>query len=292
MLPLKDSFTNVVFFARRIPLVLRRRRLGDRYLRTHPLIPTQFEPPRTKEIVEQLSLTEPPVNVESFSIDKQSFKQWRERARYPLLAYHLASQEKYLEHFVSFELLRPIASGVLIDVASCRSYFPTIMRRRGFRVIQQDLEYEPGLHADRLGGDAAAMDIPSGFADVLTLHCSFEHFEGNTDSRFVREAYRVLRPGGRVVILPLYLHQQYLTLVDPCELATSDVPIDTGSLLVARSGYGNRHGRMYDPKAFIARVCKPAWEIGLVPRLYRIENAFGVSPTCYMQFAFTLDRPS
>ncbi len=290
MLPLKDSFTNVVFFARRIPLVLRRRRLGDRYLRTHPLIPTHFEPPRPKEIVEQLSITVPSVNVESFSIDKQSFKQWREEARYPLLAYHLASEEKYLEHFVSFELLRPIVSGVLIDVASCRSYFPNIMRRRGFRVIQQDLEYEHGLHADRLGGDAAVMALSPGFADALTLHCSYEHFEGDTDIRFLKEAARVLRIGGRAVIVPLYIHHRYLTLADPSELAESTVHIDPGAALVAMRGYGNRHGRFYDPAAFSQRVYATAVEAGLRVRLFQIKNASEISRHCYMQFAMTLDK--
>src|SRR5579872_3260470 len=111
------------------------------------------------------------------------------------------------------------------------------------------------------------MDLPACFADALTLHCSFEHFEGDTDVRFISEVQRVLRPAGRCIIIPLYLHHRYLTLADPYDLATTDVPLDAGAALVAFPGYGNRHGRLYDPEAFVRRVYQPAVNVGLAVRL-------------------------
>jgi len=261
-----------------------------KYLRRNPDIPTSFEAPKTNEIIAALTSLAPDLEIQGYVIDKNCFMQWKKEAQYPLLAYHIASEEKYLEHFVSSELLRPVTNGLLIDVASCRSYFPQIMRRRGFRVVEQDLVYEEGLQGDRLGGDAAAMQVPDGFADALTLHCSFEHFEGDTDVRFIEEVRRVLRPGGRAVIIPLYVHHKYLTLVDPFDLATSTVTVDSGASIVAPLGYGNRHGRLYSPTAFTERVYRSSVRFGLKPCFYVIENAAAISPDCYMRFALTLQK--
>lgn len=279
-----------MFFALRVPGLVKRRHVGGKYVRDHPQLPTAFEPPAVREVVTRVRALAPAITIEDLSVDPAGFADWVRAADYPLLAYHKASTEKYLEHYLSVELLQPLRNGILIDVASCRSYFPAIMRRRGLRVIEQDLAYEPGLHGDRLGGDAADMDLPDNYADALTLHCSFEHFEGDTDERFITELQRVLRPGGRAIIIPLYLHHRYLTLADPYELATSDVPVDEGAALVAYPGYGNRHGRLYDPEAFVRRVYTPAINVGLRVRLYVFENAAAISPSCYVRFALTLEK--
>jgi hypothetical protein len=287
---IRYSAANIVFFSRRVPLFVHRRLVGWRYLRSHRGMSTRFVPAPPGEVIAALAALSPPIHVDRFRVDVNGYRKWKAAARYPFLAYHIAHEEKYLEHYLSWELLRGVHCRVLVDVASCRSFFPVVIRRQGIRVIEHDLAYPPGLHGDRLGSDAAAMPLPDASVDAMTLHCSFEHFEGDTDVRFLQEAQRVVRPGGRVVIIPLYLHVRHQTLVDPAEWERTRVPIEDGADIVVIPGYGNRHGRIYDPSTFVYRIYDTAVRIGLRPRIVHIENACDVSPHCYLQFAFVLDK--
>jgi SAM-dependent methyltransferase len=233
----------------------------------------------------------PSTPVQELHVDPAAFDSWVKEAGYPGLAYLANRKEKFLEHFVSVELLGAKSGpGLVIDVASCRSHFPEVLRRRGYRVIAQDLSYPQGLHGDRLGGDAAAMDLAPDSVDGMTLHCSFEHFEGDADTRFMRETARVLRPGGKVVILPLYLQERFVIETDPY-ISRGRVPVDAGANLVASFGYANRFGRHYDVSALERRVLEPARSAGLDTMLYRVVNAREIGPECYLRYALVLRKP-
>lgn len=137
--------------------------------------------------------------------------------------------EKSLEHYLSFTLLEIGKDDTLIDVAAAHSnYAENVKKLAGCRVLRQDLEYPEGFHGDMIGGDAGCMPVPDGFATALTLHCSLEHFEGDADIRFIREAARVLAPGGRFIILPLYFERHHLNITQP-ELWNPELPRDSGA---------------------------------------------------------------
>src|ERR1700730_12611441 len=55
--------------------------------------------------------------------------------------------EKALEHFISFELIKPTPGMTAIDIGSCRSVVPQMVREQfACRCFEQDLDYTPGLH--------------------------------------------------------------------------------------------------------------------------------------------------
>lgn len=265
------------------------RAMQPRFQRIYPWASERRGEPDTAVIESEIGAL--PVRRADYQVSVEKFSRWVKEADYPRLAYLANRDEKFLEHQVSVDLLNLTAAGVLVDVASCRSQFPNIMRKRGFRVIAQDLSYPPGLRGDILGGDAAAMDLPEASIDGVTLHCSFEHFEGDADTRFVTNIGRLLKPGGRVVILPLYLHDRYIIETDPF-VSAGDVPVDPGATLAASFGYTNRFGRHYDARALSNRVIQPAIKAGLDVTIVRINGARAVSPTCYLRYALLLERPS
>lgn len=240
------------------------------------------------------SLSEHGVEVLPYRIDVDAFWRYVEDSGYRSKSYWQggaarAATEKWLEHFVSIDLLRPQPSEVAIDIASCTSPFPDILRERwGCRTYRQDWNYAPGVNGDQIGGDAAALPIPDGFADMLTLHCSFEHFEGDRDKRFLREAERVLRPGGRLCILPLYTNWAYCIQTDPAAWHLRQPELERDALICLAKDWGEVHGRFYDPARFVNRILGSLGRLRL--QLFRVENYQEVAADCYLRFAAVFTR--
>lgn len=230
--------------------------------------------------------------VEEIAIDPAAYRAYFAAARYAERYpdyYSFNLPEKSLEHFVAATLLELGPADVYIDIASEHSPVPEIYAQLfGCVSYRQDLAYPEGLHGDRIGGDAAAMPVPDGFATKMALHCSFEHFEGDADMRFVREIKRVLRAGGRVCFAPLYLCDRYGVLTDPAVAVAEHVSFEPDALVYCKPGWGNRHGRMYDAAHLESRIRRNL--AGMQLKLYRIVNATAVDPSCYLQFAAVISR--
>jgi len=168
----------------------------------------------------------------------------------------LPTREKVFEYFLTFKGLDLRPGSVYMDVASCLSLFPSFLAEQcGVDVIRQDMFYPKGLQpiwsrapearlpwspqAKRmwmLGCDGAELPLPDRSLDAIALHCSFEHFEGDSDSAFVLEALRVLRPGGQLLILPFYCGKVFKEFVAEDQVS------------------GCQFQRYYSPASFARRI--------------------------------------
>jgi hypothetical protein len=198
--------------------------------------------------------------------------------------------EKSLEHYLAFSLLDLCAEDVFIDLASEHSPVPEIFSRlSGAGTFGQDIMYPPGIHGQRIGGDACQMPVPDGFAQKAALTCSIEHFEQESDMSLFAELYRVLSPGGKVVVVPFYLFTEQAAQTDPAVSVPAGVRFDRGCTLYCAQGWGNRHGRFYSPASFVNRIKGP-----MTGRfrfdVYHLNNAADVHPSVYARFAFTATR--
>jgi SAM-dependent methyltransferase len=236
------------------------------------------------------------VRVEPFTVDVQGFEEYIERAGYARKADYYDrgrapnAREKYLEHYVSLVLLAPQPGQVLIDVASMNSPFADVAATLfGVEGYRQDLMFDPGVHGRTIGGDAAAMPIADAFADHLSLHCSFEHFEGDADSRFIEEAARVLKPGGRLCSLPLYTNTHYAIQTHVRRWRVHDISFDAGDQVYVADHWGPPFGRYYDDRSFVRRVVEHLGDMRLV--LYEVTNAAEVDPGCYLRYALLIEKP-
>lgn len=133
------------------------------------------------------------------------------------------------------------------------------------------------------------MPLPEEFATKIALHCSFEHFEGDSDIGFIRETARVLKPGGAACIVPLYLFEEYAIQTDPVVAIPAGVVFDEGVTVYCAQGWNNRYGRFYSPEQFVSRVCEHL--SGLQVEMYRFTNAQQVDASCYVRFAILLKKP-
>lgn len=242
------------------------------------------------EIVERLQRLN--LSVEDYFIDIDRYHEYFQAARYTEdfpNYYSFNLPEKALEHYIASELLHLNNQDIYIDIASEGSPVPEIYSNLfGTKTYRQDLSYAPGLNGNLIGGDAANMPLPNGFATKMALHCSLEHFEGTADIGFIKEVSRVLQPGGAVCIIPLYLATEYAILTDPVISVPAGMTFEQGVLVRGSIGWGNRHGRFYDPESFVSRICQTLG--GMSVKLYRIRNAKQIDPSCYVEFAALIEK--
>ena len=242
------------------------------------------------------SLREHGVRFAHHTIDLPAFWSFVERSRYRDLEYYKGGRQhcainKWLEHYVSIELLQPRPGEVLIDIANCHSPFPDLLKDQfDLEAYRQDLIFPRGIQGHRIGGNANALPLPPQFADLLTLHCSFEHFEGDSDSGFLREAQRILKPGGRLCILPLYTCRDYAIQSDPTTWGARTVRFEPDAVIYLAPGWGETHGRMYDVRHFLDRVVAHLGDLSLT--IYVLDNYADVWPECYLKFAALITKPT
>ncbi len=167
--------------------------------------------------------------------------------------------KKPLEFFGTWRLLDTRPEDVFLDAAGgVYTYLDRLTARERYL---HDLAIGPGLR-ERLGpqvkyleSDAAAIPLPDASVDRIACHHSFEHFEGDADMGFVAEIQRLLRPGGRACILPIFVGDTYYEVTTHFTLAKRYDP--TARRLIdptANVPGGNGYARIYDPPALRRRV--------------------------------------
>jgi ubiquinone/menaquinone biosynthesis C-methylase UbiE len=200
--------------------------------------------------------------------------------------------EKAFEHFISIKLIIPAPGMVGIDIGSCKSVVPQVIRNQfGAKIYEQDLEYTQGVHGNRIGSSADAIPLPDGSVDFMTLHCTFEHFEKQGDTGFVKECSRLLKPGGKTVILPLYLNCNYCNITgeqNPEIRQTIGFDENAGFYCCIPSWH-NRFGRHYSTRALLERVLLPAKAQGLLPRIIRCRGWENIEPQLWLRWILVLE---
>jgi SAM-dependent methyltransferase len=258
--------------------------------RSHPQPHREHPPLISDAIVDDLRAQG--IEMRDYRIDVAGFRRHLAAVGYPAnyAAGNLdeggAREEKLLEYFVSLDLLDVRREDVIVDVASEYSIFAQVARRHtGATVYQQDLIYPAGVHGQRIGGSAAHIPVPDDFADKLVLHNAFEHFEGDADSDFIREAWRVLRPGGVLCILPLFMSDRFAVITDPLVDRTG-VVWDAGTDVVEIPWWHVRFARLYDGAHLKQRVLDPGAQFRQV--LYHVVNPREVHPRISLHFALMM----
>ncbi|MEM7370808.1 MAG: methyltransferase domain-containing protein [Bacteroidota bacterium] len=246
------------------------------------------------EAIQQLG-----VSVLSHKIDVQAYDQYIKDTQYPDSYYggglDPASNfvEKTLEHYVSTEFIEFGPETVFVDIAACTSPFYQIVRKRyGCKeTYQQDLIFAKGLHGDKIGGWAHELVLPDQHVDAITLHCSLEHFEDNSDTLFFQELERVLKPGGKAIILPFYLAKEYTIHVDPAyNLLKFHRPSIDPKATLRYCDWSQFFSRHYDQHALQERILQAAPQLSLT--LYKVENFLEVDPRCYLRFIGVFEKKS
>lgn len=232
------------------------------------------------------------IPVQPLPVPAADYNVFRRSARYEVLYpdyYRGNLPEKSLEQFLAIRLLGPTPEDTFVDLASEHSPLPDIVNRLcGSRAFAQDMMYPPGVHGNHIGGDACAMPLEDGFISKAALTCSLEHFEGDADIRLFRELARVVRPGGHVAIIPLYMFTEAAIQTDPRYSASVEVPFDGDAAIYCAEGWANRHGRFYTVKTLTERILQGC--SGFTFTVYRLMGLESIAGDIYARFALLANR--
>jgi SAM-dependent methyltransferase len=178
-----------------------------------------------------------------------------------------APHSKPVEYLATLEALKPRPGERLFDAAGGASgeYLLAARHLLGEEVrlfLQDALRAAPGLAGivEPVEGRLDALALADASVDCIACHHSFEHFRGDLDRRFLAEALRVLRPGGRLAIVPLFVSEVYGEIWNRIPRGRYDRRARTVyDRSAAFAGWGPYEGfaRVYDVEALRSRVLAP-----------------------------------
>jgi ubiquinone/menaquinone biosynthesis C-methylase UbiE len=115
-----------------------------------------------------------------------------------------------------------------------------------------------GQEIDYIECDAGSIPLPDKTLDLISCHHSFEHFQNQADTAFVKEAQRLLKVGGKCCIVPLFFAKRYAEITDKISFRLkfdkfSLRIIDPTATIPGRAFSGN-YARVYDLLSFQRRI--------------------------------------
>lgn len=155
-----------------------------------------------------------PCEVEKLHFDKATYQNWVNTVfpEWPR-RYGDIAHKKLIELFVTFQILEPDADDTYLDAAGGRnSYADRIKCKIKYLHVYQLNRYLNHQYANKVQfveGDAAKIDLDDGSISKISCHHSFEHFQNQSDIQFINEVQRLLVPGGKCCIVPLFLATNY-----------------------------------------------------------------------------------
>lgn len=240
------------------------------------------------------------VNVESYGPHPDQFKDFLQKQWFPAY-YHGGYEggvwdEKLLEHWISSELLclhefEP--ADIYVDVAAASSPWAKILRDKlGFTAFAIDLGAVPdeyrGIEYYRQE-DATNTSFQSDSVRGISLHCAYEMFSRDDDILLIAEISRILRPGGKAVILPLYMHTHYCSYSSPEYFGKSYCDPNAHEYIHVDC-WGIPSSRKYDAINLKSRVLDAIDKHGMKYRLRVLRNKNDFGKNVYCHFILEIEK--
>jgi len=204
---------------------------------------------------------------------QQQYPEWRSKFSHP-------RYKKLVELSATFHLLDIAPSHCYVDAAGgCFTFIGSLSARRKIlhdRFVSARLRTAlAGKNVEFLESPAESIPLPDGSVDRISCHHSFEHFQGDSDTGFILEVQRLLAPGGRACIVPIFLAQKYYEIVDSVRVPRFDPAAErlydpTSPFPGGR--FSGRFARVYDLEAFTRRVLQHIDRSRITVRVLEIRD--------------------
>jgi SAM-dependent methyltransferase len=238
------------------------------------------------------------IRCKKMTIDPSGYHAYLENTSYPDHYYgggkkkHLNFTQKSLEHYVSTLFIDFFPDMTFVDIAACNSPFSKIVQNtyKLEKSYRQDLIFKKGIHGDQIGGYASELPFEKNSIDAVTLHCSLEHFEKDSDTEFFAAMDTLLKPGGKILVVPFYIAREYSIHVDPVYnlLKGHQIYPDDKRAVLRYCSWRQYFSRHYDIKALQERIINAAGS--LVAEIVYFTNHKEIHPDSYLRFALILTK--
>ena len=204
--------------------------------------------------------------------------------------------EKILEHFISYKLLdieNYSKDDIFVDIAAASSPWTEQLRKRiGIKSYAIDLNEVGESYAHyqyyRVE-DATKSSFSDSSVKGAALHCAYEMFSGDDDINLIAEASRILTPGGKLIILPLYMHTHFCGYSTP-EYFMKGFNDKLAKEYVRYDVHGVAWSRKYDHVHFLTRVIKNIKKNNMKYRLLKLTNKTDLSNEIYCHFILEIEK--
>lgn len=204
--------------------------------------------------------------------------------------------EKVLEHWIASEKLGLMDfnnNDVYIDIAASGSPWAKKLRERknikSFAIDLQEIgDAYSDLHYYRIE-DATRTSFDSESVKGVSLQCAFEMFMGDDDVNLIHELFRILKPGGKAIILPLYMHKEYCGYASP-EYYEKGFFDSGASKYVRREIIGIPFSRKYSAKVLKIRILNTIESLGLKFKIYALRNKEEFGNGIYCHFILEIEK--
>ena len=182
---------------------------------------------------------------------------------------------------------------IYLDLGAQTSPFAKYLREKR-KIEAYGIDLEKSIYADLgyyLQEDATNTHFCNESVLGMSIQSAYECFIGDADIRLIKEAARILKPTGKLVVIPLYMHEQYLSTLSPTYYGKGTA--DKGSLECIRKDCRGdlAIGRFYDMAALKRRVLDVAKQCGLEAKIYIIPNKFVECDSfVYLKFILVLQK--
>jgi SAM-dependent methyltransferase len=180
---------------------------------------------------------------------------------------------------------------IYIDVGS--SSTPWVMELRekfNINAFGVDLEKNPLNKEYYLVEDATSTSFENNSVSGISLQSTFCLFAGHADIRFIHECARILKPGGKVVILPLYMYPEYISLVSP-QFYNKGYNDNEQKEYLRRDWPNIRMSRYYDVKHLKSRIINEAEALGLKHSIFILpDEQIPPYEFAYLKFILMLEK--
>jgi SAM-dependent methyltransferase len=240
------------------------------------------------------------IAVHDLSPSPQAFADFQAQGYFPA-DYHggrdgAVWDEKLLEHWIAAERLGLMGyspSDVYVDIAAGNSPWVHALRQRhglaAFAVDRSEIGASFRICPYYRREDATA----TGFADAsvsgASLHCAYEMFAGDDDISLLGELARILKPGGKAVIAPLYLHREYCAYSTPEYFGKGHADPDAVEY-VRDDCFGIPASRKYDVSKLRSRVLDTLVALGMAYRLIVLRNQSDLGRNIYCHFILEISK--
>ena len=204
--------------------------------------------------------------------------------------------EKLLEHWIAAERLGLLAfdqDDIFVDVAAYGSPWAQVLRSKfEIQAYAIDLVGPPAFSTLDFyrKENAIKTSFPDSSVRGMSLQCAFEMFQKQDDVDFVSEIRRVLKPGGKVVILPLYMHTHHCAYSTPEFFGRGHSDADATEY-VHIGAWGVPSSRKYSAVTLKERLLNTISQKGLDYEIFVLRNKEKFGDGVYCHFILEIKKP-